>query len=43
MLIEEMRAQWVNHRIAEFDKELAQWARNDETARRLMTFRGSAC
>jgi hypothetical protein len=22
MLIEEMRAQWVNHRIAEFDKEL---------------------
>jgi transposase len=36
--IEDMRAQWVelDHRIAEFDKELAGWARNDEAARRLM-------
>jgi transposase len=42
MLIEDMRAQWaeLDRRIAEFDQELAQWARNDEAARRLMTIPG---
>jgi len=42
MLIEDMRARWLelDHRIAEFDKELAEWARNDEAARRLMTIPG---
>jgi transposase len=43
MLIEDMRAQWVelDHRIAEFEKTLAQWARHDEAARRLMTIPGT--
>lgn len=42
VLIEDMRAQWseLDRRIAAFDKELAEWARNDEAARRLMTIPG---
>lgn len=42
LLIEDMRTQWseLNRRIAEFDKELAEWARNEEAARRLMTIPG---
>ena len=42
VLIEDMRAQWneLDRRIAEFDKELAEWARNEEAARRLMTIPG---
>lgn len=41
-LIEDMRAQWceLDRRIAELDKELAEWTRNDEAARRLMTIPG---
>jgi transposase len=41
-LIEDMRAQWseLDRRIVEFDKELAEWARNEEAARRLMTIPG---
>jgi transposase len=42
MLIQDMRAQWyeLDRRIAEFDKELADWARDDEAARRLRTIPG---
>jgi transposase len=42
ILIEDMRAQWceLNRRIAELDKELAEWARNNAAARRLMTVPG---
>jgi transposase len=42
MLIQDMRAQWyeLDHRIAEFDKELTEWARDDEAARRLRTIPG---
>lgn len=42
ILIEDMQAQWceLDRRIAEFDKELAEWARNDEAARRLTTIPG---
>ena len=41
-LIEDMRAQWceLDRRIAELDKELAEWTRNEEAARRLMTIPG---
>ena len=41
-LIEDMRTQWseLDRRIAAFDKELAEWARNEEAARRLMTIPG---
>ena len=37
-----MRAQWyeLDRRIAEFDKELTEWARDDEAARRLRTIPG---
>jgi hypothetical protein len=33
-IAEDMRVQWMelHHRIAEFDKQLAEWARNDEAA-----------
>ncbi len=36
VLIEDMRRQWceLDRRIAELDKELAEWVRNEETARR---------
>jgi transposase len=39
VLIEDMRLQWseLDRRIAELDKELAEWVRNEEAARRLMT------
>jgi transposase len=42
LLIEEMRRQWceLDRRITELDKELAEWVRNEETARRLMTIPG---
>jgi transposase len=42
LLIEDMRAQWreLDRRIAQFDAELAAWARNEEAARRLMTIPG---
>jgi len=42
VLIEDMRRQWceLDRRIAEFDEELAEWARNEEAARRLMTIPG---
>ena len=42
MLIQDMRSQWheLDRRIAEFDKELADWARDDEAARRLRTIPG---
>src|SRR4029077_15951249 len=42
ILIEDMRAQWreLDRRIAELDKGLAGWARNEEAARRLMTIPG---
>src|SRR5579863_4558377 len=42
VLIEDMRLQWceLDRRIAEFDKELAEWARNEEAARRLLTIPG---
>ncbi len=42
VLIEDMRLQWreLDRRIAEFDKELAEWARNEEAARRLMSIPG---
>ena len=41
-LIEDMRAQWceLDRRIAELDKDLAEWTRNEEAARRLMTIPG---
>jgi transposase len=41
-LIEDMRRQWceLDRRIAELHKELAEWARNEEAARRLMTIPG---
>src|SRR3974377_213805 len=41
-MIKDMQAQWceLDRRIAEFDKELAQWTRNEEAARRLMTIPG---
>lgn len=41
-LIQDMRTQWseLDRRIAAFDKELAEWARNEEAARRLMTIPG---
>jgi len=42
VLIEDMRLQWseLDRRIAELDKELAEWVRNEEAARRLMTISG---
>jgi transposase len=42
MLIQDMRAQWceLDRRLAELDKGLAEWARNEEAARRLMTIPG---
>jgi transposase len=42
MLIQDMRAQWceLDRRITELDKGLAEWARNEEAARRLMTIPG---
>jgi transposase len=42
VLIEDMRMQWceLDRRIAEFDKEFAEWTRNEEAARRLMTIPG---
>ena len=42
MLIEDIRALWceLDRRIAELDKEFAEWTRNEETARRLMTIPG---
>ena len=42
LLIEDMRAQWseLDRRIAQMDAELADWARNEEAARRLMTIPG---
>ena len=42
VLIEDMRGQWceLDRRIAELDKEFAEWVRNDEAARRLMTIPG---
>ncbi|HYA66283.1 MAG TPA: IS110 family transposase [Burkholderiaceae bacterium] len=42
VLIEDMRAQWrdLDRRIAEIDKELAEWTRNEAVARRLMTIPG---
>ena len=42
MLIQDMRTQWyeLDRRIAEFDKELTEWARDDEAARRLRTIPG---
>jgi transposase len=42
MLIQDMRAQWyeLDRRIAEFDKELTEWARADKAARRLRTIPG---
>jgi len=42
VLIEDMRAQWrdLDRRIAEIDKELAEWTRNEAAARRLMTIPG---
>ena len=41
-LIQDMRTQWseLDRRIAAFDKEFAEWARNEEAARRLMTIPG---
>jgi transposase len=42
VLIEDMRRQWceLDRRIAELDKEFAEWVRNEEAARRLMTIPG---
>jgi transposase len=42
VLIEDMRLQWseLDRRIAELDKELAEWVRNEEAARRLMSIPG---
>jgi transposase len=42
VLIEDMRLQWceLDRRIAAVDKELAEWARNEEAARRLMSIPG---
>jgi transposase len=42
VLIEDMRAQWceLDRRIAEIDKELAEWTRKEEAARRLMSIPG---
>jgi transposase len=42
LLIEDMRAQWceLDRRITQLDAELTEWARNEETARRLMTIPG---
>jgi transposase len=42
VLIEDMRAQWcdLDRRIAELDKKFAEWTRNVEAARRLMTIPG---
>jgi transposase len=42
VLIEDMRLQWseLDRRIAELDNELAEWVRNEEAARRLMTIPG---
>ena len=42
MLIEDMRVQWreLDCRIAELDKELTEWTRNEDAARRLMTIPG---
>jgi transposase len=42
MLIQDMRAQWyeLDRRIAVFDKELTEWARDDEAARRLRAIPG---
>jgi transposase len=42
MLIQDMRTQWyeLDRRIAEFDKELTEWARDDEAAHRLRTIPG---
>ena len=41
-LIQDMRTQWseLDRRIVAFDKELAEWARNEEAARCLMTIPG---
>ena len=42
VLIEDMRLQWseLDRRIAELDKELAEWVRNEEAAHRLITIPG---
>ena len=42
VLIEDMRTQWsaLDGRIAELDKEFAEWTRKEEAARRLMTIPG---
>jgi transposase len=42
MLIEDLRTQWseLDRRIAELDKEFAEWTRGEEVARRLMTIPG---
>ena len=42
VLVEDMRTQWseLDRRIAELDKELTEWVRNEEAARRLMTIPG---
>jgi transposase len=42
-LIEDLRAEWrtLDERIAAFDAEFVQMARNDETARRLTTIPGT--
>src|SRR6185295_11365705 len=42
VLIEDMRTQWcqLDRRIAELDKEFAEWTGNEEAARRLMTIPG---
>ena len=41
-MIEDMRLRWceLDRRIAELDKELTEWVRNEEAARRLMTIPG---
>jgi transposase len=41
--IEDMRRHELYRRIAELDQELAEWARNEEAARRLMTIPGIRC
>ena len=42
VLIEDMRLQWseLDRRIAELDKEFAEWTCKEEAARRLMTIPG---